>query len=406
MESTTQGLAHSVGFEVLGDDLARDVEAALRLAIDEKVVFPAPPDPLTIFQKTLATSIREVDTDPRGRLFQRFLRDGPYEKIGAIPADLIGKRLTDDETAVAIAFIYSHMVNSFKGSLAELLAIPPCIEILGRLQRAGKLPSEARIYHGDSITVRLPNRSGTAKGADLHILVNERGEPFPEHVLIMGVVEVKSYIRSQLRLRRQLARHLSRTIHGLCIADPSGGPNTIVPGVEVTDRPAMIGVVPASWKLPREFHFDMRQGKRQLRVEAGSPPNDGNQIVQSAPDEWRVTLRWSQEALAAAAYLMTFWYMEKVGEEIYAGGLPERWREMSAAEAGRNAVKMMLYYAILRARSARESQRTIALYNTYGFGYALGMNFRNNDGKRDMLWPEDLEEIAADGATRHGCTIK
>ena len=38
-------------------------------------------------------------------------------------------------------------------------------------------------------------------------------------------------------------------------------------------------------------------------------------------------------------------------------------------------------------------QRAIALYNSYGFGYMLGMNFRNRAGKREMLWPQDLDEI-------------
>ena len=80
---------------------------------------------------------------------------------------------------------------------------------------------------------------------------------------------------------------------------------------------------------------------------------------------------------------------------------------MTPAEAGRNAVKTMLCYAILRSpRGRRESWRAIALYNTYGFGYALGMNFRDARGLREMLWPEDLDEIVANGKTRHGCTIR
>jgi ribosomal protein S18 acetylase RimI-like enzyme len=78
---------------------------------------------------------------------------------------------------------------------------------------------------------------------------------------------------------------------------------------------------------------------------------------------------------------------------------------MSPAEAGANAAKMMLYYAILRCRTARESQRAIALYNSYGFGYALGMNFRNPQGKREMLWPQDLDEILLNGQNKNGCKI-
>jgi len=122
-------------------------------------------------------------------------------------------------------------------------------------------------------------------------------------------------------------------------------------------------------------------------------------------DEWRITLRWSKEALAEAAYEMTFWYMEKVGELIYSNSRPKGWEKMSAGEAGRNAAKMMLYYALLRCRTTRDTQRAIALYNTYGFGYALGMNYRNAEGRREMLWPQDLDEIMSDGKTKYGCRL-
>jgi hypothetical protein len=67
---------------------------------------------------------------------------------------------------------------------------------------------------------------------------------------------------------------------------------------------------------------------------------------------------------------------------------------------------MMLYYAILRAGTWYEEQRAIALYNAYGFGYALGTSFKNENGAREMLWPEDLREILDhDGKTRHGCRL-
>ena len=81
------------------------------------------------------------------------------------------------------------------------------------------------------------------------------------------------------------------------------------------------------------------------------------------------------------------------------------WEKMTPSEAGQNAVKMMLYYALLRCRTGREEQRAIALYNSYSFGYALGMNFRNEKGRREMLWVEDLDEILTAGKTKHGCIL-
>ena len=101
---------------------------------------------------------------------------------------------------------------------------------------------------------------------------------------------------------------------------------------------------------------------------------------------------------------MTFWYMEKVGEVIFRDGVPPEWPEMTPAEAGRNAVKEMLYHAILRGRTAGEDERAIALYNVYGFGYALGMSFRRSrKGRREMLWPQDIDEVAERGQAANGC---
>jgi len=42
------------------------------------------------------------------------------------------------------------------------------------------------------------------------------------------------------------------------------------------------------------------------------------------------------------------------------------------------------------------------VYNSYGYGYAIGMNYKNKKGRREMLWPEDLDEIVEMGRTKNG----
>ncbi len=98
-------------------------------------------------------------------------------------------------------------------------------------------------------------------------------------------------------------------------------------------------------------------------MERAVPPDEDSLPSELNDDPLRIELRWSKEAIAQAAYEMTFWYMEEVGKIIYSATdeMPKDWRYMTPAEAGRNAAKMMLYYAILRCRTARESQRAIAL---------------------------------------------
>jgi len=162
-----------------------------------------------------------------------------------------------------------------------------------------------------------------------------------------------------------------------------------------------IGVLPDNWILPRTFRFEPSEHGRMLRVDSSSPRLREDRVARVGEDLWQIILRWSKEAIAAAAYEMTFWYMEKVGEIVYSKGVPRDWAEMTPAEAGRNAAKMMLYYAIRRCHK-RVKQRAISLYNSYGFGFALGTSFRDSKGRRQMLWPQDLDEILSNGRTKQG----
>jgi len=398
-------LADTVGFELIGSDLGEDVKAALQAALAGGAIFPAGTDPLFIFRRALAASIRDIESHPRGRLFQEFLLKGPYEDIGEIPAGLAGQRLSDADSAAAITFIYSHMVNCFKGAVAELLAARACLRLLRRLQRARELPQSARLYIGDSVSIHRETGKGLLKGADQHILIEEHRRGTAPRIAVAGVAEVKSYIRSESRLCKQLDQHLRRAKRDLRISGVDYPADRVNVGYGKDRRALRIAVLPSNWKLPRAFRFEHSESGRVLHVDPGRPPQKHDQITQIGDNEWRISLIWSTEALAAAAYEMTFWYMEKIGEVIYSTSVPKGWEKMSPAEAGQNAAKMRLYYAILRYRTIREEQRAIALYNSYGYGYALGMSYKNPEGRREMLWPQDLDEILSAGKTKNGCRL-
>jgi len=398
-------LASTVGFQLVGGTLGSDVKSSLETAVAGGAGFPNATQPLAIFRESLAAAIRSIESQPRGKLFRDFLSKGPYERQGKVPTKLRHQRLSDQETADTIAFIFSHMVNCFKGALTEMLATAPCLHILRELQAQKRLPREARLYVGDAVWAAPREGEGFAKAADLHILVERRSPKATPSVVLAGVAEVKSYFLPPERLGRQLDRHLARARRGLRVGKVAYGPDQITVGCK-GGRPAVrITVLPADWNLPRTFHFERKDGRKLLHVDPGVPPSDADSVERVGPLQWRVTLRWSKEALDAAAYEMTFWFMEKLGEVLYSSGVPKEWEGMSPAQAGQNAAKMMLYYAILRCRTVRNNQRAIALYNSYGFGYALGMSFRNPQGRREMLWPQDLDEILATGQNKDGCRI-
>jgi len=399
-------LVDTVGFELVGSALGKDVQAALHAALAGGAVIANGPHPLFVFRQTLAASICNIESHPRGRLFQEFLLKGPYEDAGDIPTELVGQRLSDAECASAITFIYSHMVNSFKGGLTELLAAKPCLHLMKQLQQHGELPANTRLYVGDTVSVHRARGKGLLKGADLYFLIEEHRPDGASSTVVAGVTEVKSYIPSERRLRKQLDRHLRRARRGLWVDGLDYPAEKVNVGYGKDRRVVRIAVLPSDWKLSRSFRFENSEGGRLLHVDASEPSRKDDEITQTGDNEWRITLRWSKEALAEAAYEMTIWYMEKIGEVIYSEYMPNGWEEMTAAEAGRNAGKMMLYYAIPRCHTIREEQRAIALYNSYGYGYALGMNFKNPEGRREMLWPKDLDEILSAGNTKGGCTIR
>ncbi|NQS98750.1 MAG: hypothetical protein HQ591_09870 [candidate division Zixibacteria bacterium] len=406
MINDSRPLAETVGFELLGHALGKNVESALKAALQDSAVFENAYDSLTIFRQALAVSIRSIESHPRGRLFQKFLREGPYEDSGEIPVNLVDNRLSDADTAATITFIFSYMVNSFKGAVTELLAAKPCLNLMKKLQKEGRLPPNARLYVGDSVAIRKASGKGFLKGADQHILIKEKRPDGASTITVAGLTEVKSYIQSESRLREQLDRHSLRVKRGLQVSGINYSADKVNVGYGRDRGVVRIAVLPSDWKLSRSFRFEDSENGRLLHVDPGVTPRKEDEIKQIDNNEWRITLRWSKETLTEAAYEMTFWYMEKIGEVIYSKSVPKGWEEMTPAEAGRNAVKMMLYYAILRCRTLREEQRAIALYNSYCFGYALGMNFRNAEGRREMLWTEDLDEILTAGKTKHGCILR
>jgi hypothetical protein len=230
-EQLGPSLAQTVGFGFLDEDLRQDVQTALRRALKSEVVFSDGCTPLAIFRHALATAIGKIHEDGRAPLFLRFLKDGPYEDAGDIPLYLQDKRLTDDETASVIVFIYSHMVNCFKGALTEMLAVAPCLDILQKLQTEKRRSPETRLYVGDAVWATSRKGTGFYKGADLHILIERRSPKRIPSLVLGGIAEVKSYFCSPGFLRGQLDQHLARARRGLRVGDMVYSPEQIEGGL-------------------------------------------------------------------------------------------------------------------------------------------------------------------------------
>lgn len=371
--------------DVLDPELARDVRGSIESGLAAGAVFGHEPNVEVIFRSEVAEAAHSISRGSRGALLRDFILKGPYPGGGAIPATDRDRYLSDADVSRVVRYIHGSAINRFKGVLAELLAIRPLVDLASRLR------PEATVFVGDVLRTRQLRRSVWAKGADFHLISEES-------CLLQAVGEVKSYDETLADMLTQLDRHIQRAHLGIRARGGHTAPK--IQPRSGASAAARIAVRPATWKLPRTFRFQTTESGRSLVVDRSSPPTDADSVQEVAAKTWLVTLRWSEEALAAAAYDLSFWYMAQVGRLAFEKlGVPREWAEMSPAEAGENAVRMCVHYAPLRAvlNPRRDLGRSTMLQNIYGFGYSLGGHFVDEIGRVESLFAKDLDEILANG---------
>ena len=211
-------------------------------------------------EHSLNAAIRDIKEHPRGRLFQRLIEHGPL-----LPdSSSSDGTLTDIECG--IQFIYSHMVNRFKGELAELLSIEPCLCLMHRLQADRRLPPNAILYTGDDVQERRRTRSGWgsfAKGAD-GLVVSHAGKALEVH----AVIEVKSMRMAVRRVLAQMQRHINRLGGGIRLGNTEWLPEQI----KASDIIQII-VQSSSWRLSSEWKSVQTGDARRIDLpEPSAPP--------------------------------------------------------------------------------------------------------------------------------------
>lgn len=396
-DRSVEKIASIIGNRPLASAIHSSVTSALRHSFVHLVHGKTTWD---VFKRSLDAAIRDIEQHPRGKLFRRLIEYGPHnpDEPEALTSDS-KTTLSDPESGSCIEFIYSHMVNRFKGELAELLALDPCITLIQRLYQDGQLFSGIHLYWGELVQERYQNRitsrkrnarwGSFTKGADG--LLVEKGK-FNETLKIHGIIEVKSMTRSPKRVLDQINSHIMRLSGGIKLGTREWLPVNIRYARSKNSHKNDSGlirimVVPSTWKLSREWHYEKTDKGRVMVFPEPSEPQIRTQIAELEPSLWKITLAWSQEALNQAAHEMTFWYMSQVGDFVWAKkSLPRGWEYMTPEQAGYNAIKEKLYYILLRYISKRQGRLATRLYNVYCFGYPLGAD------SKEMLWPEDFPD--------------
>jgi len=382
---------------ILGNrPLAADIHRAISAALKQPIIrLTSKKSVWDVLERSLNAAIRDIESHPRGQLFRRLIEHGPLYPDD--PESLLKDSttvLSDAECGECVEFIYSHMVNRFKGELAELLALEPCLELIKELARKKQLPRALGFYWGETVQERrkVPTNKknearwgGFTKGADGLLLdcTGARNKGLLA-AKIIGVMEVKSMRLPTTKLLDQINSHVERLGGGVKLKDKEWGAESVSIASSKEGLHRFL-VMPSSWKVSRAWRDVKTARGSQLVFPEPDCPQERALIRETAKNVWHITLPWSQEALEQAAYEMTFWYMSRVGTHIYSRKkLPSGWEYMTPAEAGYNAIKEKLYYIPLRPISPRHERLAMRLYNVYSFGYPAAV-----DAKR-MLWPGDF----------------
>ena len=323
----------------------------------------------------LAAVGAKVEEHPRMPLFRQLIRDD--------------RKLSMDQVLSLLEFIYSYMVNRFKGDLAEILALGAVAPLVRDLTERSRLPPDCNL----ELACDCPTSdgSGWAKGPDGLLCAegiehrlwqgassNQLG-PRDDDLVVYGILEVKSYPLSIRRATAQFNRHLSRLRRGVRVGKRSWPADRVWLS---TGEPPLITVRAgdSSSLQPRSLLVIPRLSR------TARSPNISDQAI-------RLTLPFGHERLMAAAYCMTEWFAGQLGARVFEqDGSP--WPEMSLEKAGFNRLKEALYHTLQdvsvayeeasgsseRKRLKRGLDIATPLYNAYGWGLAEARRHRG------MLW--------------------
>jgi len=280
-------------------------------------------------------------------------------------------RLGDREVMRLFEFIYSSLVNKFKGELGELLARPALLAFLPILRSE----NVELILGPELASHQLRRRHGWYPAADALFCVRH-----PDVFEVVGIAEVKSKATPLSDLRDQVMKNILRLRRGIRARGEDVSPEAIrvrtfagqsipIGGVDksIAER------VPALMVIPHRAAGDFRPVRY---------PDHANQ--------WMSELPYRQDDITEAAYGFMSWYFARIGPRVFyyrsegkqiAGDLrrPAAHDDLSLEENGKHAFLEAIYSTTGRrgfdpSETRPPGRRTpwqtlLWLYNSLGFGY-------------------------------------
>ena len=293
------------------------------------------------------------------------------------------RELLDDQIPPLVEYLYSSVVNNFKGEIAELLSR----SIIHRFAKRLGLP----VSFVSGWEIAEPKLKAHqliwAKGADGLLIVKG------PRLGIAGVIEIKSYRRKAEKMQLQAAKHVRRLRRALRI-----GPR------ELTNE-AYDFILSDGERVPASSAFDVNVASLCIRTPSSpltkAALTDGSSAIAELP--------FTKDEVSKAAFAMTEWFLARLGPVVFhlpdeprPGTVLTGWPNSSLEDAGRWATREAFHHMagrLERYRIRNDSLRTQrALRNTYWLYNAMGWGYEHARGDR-MVWGSDLEppgEIDAD----------
>jgi hypothetical protein len=301
------------------------------------------------------------------RVKGRFESSRNYEVVLRFLQD--HSRLTDREIAKLLEFIYSKLVNKFKGELGEVLAARTIFEF------GSQLGADITVLHGSWLSARQLRRSGGWYDAADALYCKREGNVLD----VVAIAEVKSKSTPLEDMRNQVAKNIQRLRRGLRLRGEEIPPERI----RVTANGRTVAAV--------DVDEDHARAVTALLIVPQARAENGASIRDPAVSHlWHAELPYEQDVITEAAYRFTSWYFSGVGPKVFyylrdgkpAPGdlrVPAPHQDLPLEENGGHAFMEAVYHTALRkafdphekpAPGRRTAWQTLLwIYNSMGFGW-------------------------------------
>ncbi|HEX7833479.1 MAG TPA: hypothetical protein VF787_27760 [Thermoanaerobaculia bacterium] len=245
-------------------------------------------------------------------------------------------RLTDRQLIRLFEFIYSKLVNKFKGELGEVLAARTIFEF----------GDGREVLHGSRISARQVNgRRGWYDAADA-LYCNRDGDIFE----FTAIAEVKSKATPYAELREQVAKNILRLRRGLRVR-----------GEEIAPERIRIRAASGETIGARDVDEAFARNVTALLILPWKSAADGVPVRHAEHSHiWLAELPYSQDEITECAYRFMSWYFTRVAptshafmEAIYHSALRPSFNPREVAQPGRRTAWQTLLW----------------IYNSLGFTY-------------------------------------